>query len=55
MAKRGEGPPRLKLGNKTILYSRRQLLEWMFARATVADPHPKKKRGRPRKPAATPM
>jgi len=49
MARRGEGPPRLKLGNKTIFYPRKQLLEWMFAHQTVADPHPKKKRGRPRK------
>jgi len=47
MARRGDGPPRVKLGHKTILYPRAQLLEWMFSHQTVADPHPKKKRGRP--------
>lgn len=48
MARRGTGPPRVKLSAKTILYNRAQLIEWMLARATVGDPHPKKKkRGRP--------
>ena len=52
MERRGEGPPRLKIGAKTILYPRQELLTWLYSHQTVADPHPKKKRGRPRKGGA---